>query len=352
MSKICLIGWLYLSSLILVNGDCNAQSGPHTHFPLMANGGWIGGDGAFSIALNDSTRLWLFGDTWVGQIKNAKRYNADITRNSIAIEGSDRQIHYYLPDGHQPFFINARRNEWYWPADGICINNTLYVFLSRLSMKNPGDSTGFGFVSVGEDVAIIHIGSSDPADWKIDYRPLPSNTPHLASAITSDEKCIYLFGDNGTGKHTTYIARVPIDNISDMRGIAYYYPKTMEWKSKFNASTYLFDAAPEFSVRYDAASKNFIAIYSKSGMSKYIMMRYARNITGPWSPEKIIAECPEMQRNKNYYAYEAKQKAPLKNDKSDILNITYLVNSFSFWDVARDTSIYVPQIIGVKNPLR
>ena len=87
-------------------------------------------------------------------------------------------------------------------------------------------------------------------------------------------------------------------------------------------------------------------------MSKYIMMRYARNITGPWSPEKIIAECPEMQRNKNYYAYEAKQKAPLKNDKSDILNITYLVNSFSFWDVARDTSIYVPQIIGVKNPLR
>jgi hypothetical protein len=320
------------------------------HFPLMDKG-WIGGDGAFSITLNDTARLWLFGDSWIGQIKDNKRFDAVITRNTVAIEGKDKNIHYYLRDSKAPFFTNTRKGEWYWPADGICINNTLYVFLSRVTMRDSADNTGFGFANTGEDVAIIHLNSNNPLEWKIDYQQVPINTLHLAAAVARNDKYVYLFGDDQSVKHTTYLARLPVNDVTDFAKLEYYYPKLNQWKAVYNDAVFLFDAAPEFSVRYDAASKNWIAIYSKGGMSRYIMMRYAKKITGPWSNGRVIAECPEMQWNKNYYGYEAKQTAPLKGGKTDTLAITYLINSFSFWDVAKDTRIYVPQIIRLKNPL-
>jgi hypothetical protein len=343
---------LLICSISLVTATSYAQDQPQRlHFPLMSKG-WIGGDGAFSIALNDTTRLWLFGDTWVGQVKDNKRSDATIIRNSIATQGCDGQIHYYLRKGGQPFFINARKGEWCWPADGICINNTLYVFLSRVMMKDSTVTTGFGMANVGEDLAIIHLNSIDPADWEINYQPLPANTPRLASAVARDRYFVYLFGDDQSGRHTTFLARMPIDNITDFTKLQYYHPKTSEWKPEFNKATLLFGAAPEFSVRFDAGSQNWIAVYSKNGMSKDIMMRYAKNITGPWSNERVIAQCAEMQWSKNYYGYEAKQTAPLKGDKTDNLTITYLINSFSFWDVAKDIRIYEPQVIKVKNPLQ
>ncbi|RYZ94243.1 MAG: DUF4185 domain-containing protein [Sphingobacteriaceae bacterium] len=325
----------------LIASTTYAQS---PQFPLVS-GSWIGGDGAYSITLNDTTRLWLFGDTWVGQIKDNKRYNATMVNNSVAIDRPAKPMQYYVRSPKTAIFINPRKGEWYWPSDGICINNILYVLVSRLYMKDSTNKTGFGFANAGQDMAVVHLDGKQPTEWIINYNPIPENTPRLGVAVTRDERYVYLFGDDNTIKHTTYLARVPVANMGNLSGLEYYHPKTKQWKKEFSTDIYLFDAAPEFSVRYDPEIKKWIVIYTRKGMSKDIAMRTAKNITGPWSDERVIAECPEMAWNKNYYAYEAKQIAPLKGDNTNKLILTYLVNALSLWDVANDTRIYVPQVL-------
>ena len=48
--------------------------------------GWTGGDGAYSIALNDGRILWMFGDTLVGRVQNGRRLDSRLINNSAAIQ--------------------------------------------------------------------------------------------------------------------------------------------------------------------------------------------------------------------------------------------------------------------------
>ena len=52
--------------------------------------GWTGGDGAYSIALSDERILWLFGDTWIGKVRDNRRLEAVIVKNTAALQqGAD-----------------------------------------------------------------------------------------------------------------------------------------------------------------------------------------------------------------------------------------------------------------------
>ena len=48
--------------------------------------GWTGADGAYSLPLSDELILWLFGDTWLGDIRNGAHVNATIVNNTVAIQ--------------------------------------------------------------------------------------------------------------------------------------------------------------------------------------------------------------------------------------------------------------------------
>ena len=48
--------------------------------------GWSGADGAYSVALEDDKILWLFGDTWDGEVREGRHLDAVIIHNSIAIQ--------------------------------------------------------------------------------------------------------------------------------------------------------------------------------------------------------------------------------------------------------------------------
>lgn len=48
--------------------------------------GWTGADGAYSLSLSDDINLWLFGDTWLGDIRDGAHVNATIVNNTVAIQ--------------------------------------------------------------------------------------------------------------------------------------------------------------------------------------------------------------------------------------------------------------------------
>ena len=55
-----------------------------------AKHGWIGADGAYSVALTNDTTLWLFSDTFIGEVRGGKRVNARMINNSVALQrGND-----------------------------------------------------------------------------------------------------------------------------------------------------------------------------------------------------------------------------------------------------------------------
>ena len=44
--------------------------------------GWTGADGVYSVALTPNTTVWLFGDTWIGDVINGQHVNATLVYNS------------------------------------------------------------------------------------------------------------------------------------------------------------------------------------------------------------------------------------------------------------------------------
>ena len=48
--------------------------------------GWIGGDGAYSVALTPERTLWLFSDTWVGNVRDGRRTNVTMVNNTLALQ--------------------------------------------------------------------------------------------------------------------------------------------------------------------------------------------------------------------------------------------------------------------------
>ena len=99
--------------------------------------GWTGADGVYSVNMGDSNTLWLFGDTWMGEIKDGRHVDADLINNSVAIQHGKQPVsgavtfHYgRKTDGTpQAFVLPQEGGGWYWPYDGILTPRGLFLFL-------------------------------------------------------------------------------------------------------------------------------------------------------------------------------------------------------------------------------
>jgi hypothetical protein len=95
--------------------------------------GWYGGDGAYSIKLDEERTLWLFGDTFVDREEGRKdRVDMDVVLGTtLAIStcsiNSEFKIQYYLKKKNEKFVSSFGENEWLWPQDPFIVNNVLYI---------------------------------------------------------------------------------------------------------------------------------------------------------------------------------------------------------------------------------
>ena len=103
------------------------------------------------------------------------------------------------------------------------------------------------------------------------------------------------------------------------------------------------DIASEYSVTL--LGQRYLAIYTERGLSPRIMGRTASHPCGPWSAPAVLYECPEMSRDKKVFCYAAKAHPALSSGQD--LVVSYVVNSFDFWQVAREAKLYWPQFVRV-----
>jgi hypothetical protein len=94
-----------------------------------------------------------------------------------------------------------------------------------------------------------------------------------------------------------------------------------------------------------AFEKQYLAIYTDRGLSSRIMGRLADHPWGPWSAPVVLYECPEMRHDAKLFCYGAKAHPALSSGSNIV--VSYVVNSFDFWQVARDANLYWPRFVRV-----
>jgi hypothetical protein len=290
---------------------------------LLRTSGWVGGDGAHSIALDRSTALWLFGDTIFGEVANGVRKARRMVHNSAAFH--DRDGFRFFETDHDLLRPDAT-DEWYWPGDGALVDGRLELFCMRVR-KAPGPY-GFDFSWFQSDLLTIDNPRDDPTRWRISRRETaPSKDGVLlgaACAVDGHRLCVW--GLRADDPHRTLILAT-----RDLSG-AEHRPFTWHGAA-FRGG------APEMSVT--PFRGGWVAVYSPGGFSHDIALRWAPRPEGPWSEPDIVYRAPEP-----LLVYGARAHPEMSSD--DDLVVTYNTNAPDLETLSRDPSSYSPRFIHVR----
>lgn len=313
--------------------------------------GWYGGDGAYSIKLDEKRTLWLFGDTFVAPEEGRKdRINMDVilgTTLAISTCSSDNEfnIQYYLKKNNGKFVSSFGENEWLWPQDPFVANNVLYIPLIEITPTNK-EGEVFNFkISGHKFVRIKDFSVADPNKWTYDYinltEAIPAEIAAFAATSVVHENYVYFYPLYNYSKGTVHVlgnilARLPIDKLDSPLGAVEYFTKNGTWDKKLNPESVMvvLDAyVSELSVRYHPATKKWIAVYlSVQDKGNKLLYQTADAPEGPWSkPESLGVKVPEVDPHstlfdKNNFCYAGKEHIEFSRDKN--LVVTYVCNSF------------------------
>jgi hypothetical protein len=322
--------------------------------------GWTGADGAYSVALNQDTTIWFFGDTWIGQVKNGRHLNATLINNSVAIQQGKNPatatIDFYFggaaEGGPAALFQPADGRGWFWVFDAVMTQKGLYVFLIQTE-RTQGDAV-FDFKVIGTWLGHVDNPAEVPSKWRIGQTRMPwtefsaSGAILWGSAVLKVDDVLFVYGtaEDGSGavraKHMI-LARVPLSMLADFSQWRFYAGGS--WVSDFKRASRLLANVPnEYSVSYLAGLKQYALVYSEDGLSKNILTRLSREPQGPWGDAIRLYQCPEAQWDDSIFCYAAKAHEILARDPDELV-ITYIANSLDFNKMANDARLYRPRFL-------
>ena len=322
--------------------------------------GWTGADGAYSLVLSEEKILWMFGDTWQGEIRNGAHVNATIVNNSIAIQSGlsppNASVDFYFGRTADrmsgAFILPADGKGWFWPYHGVLTRQGLYFFLVQIERtENP---TAGGFKVIGTWLAHVANPLDPPESWRITQHRIPwgnFTTPEATfygSWVLRRAPWLYIYGtteDVIDGFHHKYmiLARVPEDDLAQFDQWRFYAKGT--WSTDFSRAERLCEGlANEYSVSFLQVMQKFVVIYSESSSSRNIAARFASDPWGPWSDPVVLCQCPEVARGEDILCYAAKGHPELSSAPDEVI-ITYVANSSDFYKMAADASLYRPRFL-------
>ena len=324
--------------------------------------GWTGGDGVYSVLLNQDTIAWFFGDTWIGQLKNGQHVNATLVNNSVAIQHGKSpdlaKMDYYFgrtADGSPAALIRpADGRGWFWMFDGVMTAEGLYFFLIQVE-RTAGDAV-FDFKVIGAWLGQVDNPKDPPSQWRIRQFKIPwtefsvSRSILWGSAVIQVKDFLYIYGTTEDRQNTVHqkhmiLARVPVSTLADFSRWRFYADGN--WVSDFTRASRLCENVPhEYSVSYLPALKKYAVIYSQDGLSNNILARLSAEPQGSWSDPIQLYQCPEADWDDSIFCYAAKAHAILSEVRDELV-ITYIANSVDFNKTANDARLYRPRFLRV-----
>jgi hypothetical protein len=360
MARQWVVTWFILLPSLLGAGPPvvkSAASAPEFDALFDRVDGWIGADDAYSVAISTTTTrtLWLFSDTWVGKIRDGRRTDATIVNNSVGIQTAvNERVNFMIArdseDKPTALIVPSDGRGWFWLQAGTVDQDRLWLFLNQV--ERTGDSV-FGFSSIGLWLGSTANVEASPEQWRIEQVKMP-NTVFTddrmlvwGAAVLRIDDDLYVYGTDerrgqGTPDRRMVIARVPAASIGSFSTWRYF--RDGVWGEDYrHVSSLAGEMASEYSVTQ--LGNRYIAIYTERGLSPRIMGRMAEYPWGPWSTPAVLYNCPEMGRDKSVFCYGAKAHPGLSSGHD--LVVSYVVNAFDFWQVAREARLYWPRFVRV-----
>jgi hypothetical protein len=326
------------------------------------NEGWTGGDGVYSVALTKERILWLFGDTWIGKVRNNRHEEAVIVNNTVAIqqglEPLCSNIDFYFPrstEGKPLALIRpADGRGWLWIYDGVLTDRGLYLFL--IQIERTDDPSGFGFKAVGSWLGHVANPDARPDKWRITQKQIPfsrfseKGDRLFGSALIKEDSFVYIYGieeemSNGRLNKHMIVARAPVQAIGDFKQWRFFGGHS--WTSDLSSVKRLFGgAANECSVSFLPFLGKYIIVYTENGISRNMTARLAPRPWGPWGDPFILHQCPEADRHPDIFCYAAKAHPALSQGNGKLI-VTYIANSRDFQHMSEDARLYRPRFLRV-----
>ncbi|MBY0513948.1 MAG: DUF4185 domain-containing protein [Gemmataceae bacterium] len=323
--------------------------------------GWVGGDAAYSVAVSPTRTVWLFGDTWVGAVKNGSRAGSAMVNNTVAIQdgnGPDARLSFPIrrdkSDRPVSQFLPADGKGFLWPLAGTFHAGKLYLFLAQVEHTKEGGA--LGFKQVAQWVGVVSNPADPPAAWKLTQTKLPfcrfddDRIWTFGSAVVQADGFAYVYGYDENprrGFNTKYLilARVPLDKVADVAAWEFHRDGGWKpWADGFPGRMHLAGGvAAEMSVHYIPALKKYLLVYTDNGLSDQITGNLAETPEGPWSGKGKLYTCPEMKADKKLFSYAGKAHPHLCNGTE--LVVSYCVNSYDLARVVNDPTVYRPRFV-------
>jgi len=391
--------------LLLLAGACRrfASSGPQAEIAacpqwdkvFMRTSGWTGADVGASFFVLGPRVLWVFGDTWVGEVEANRHVRATLVNNSIAVHPyspgepgkapSPEEVNFYWgpEEGGKPTaWLRPAPAEggteaptWYWPTGGGVVFPGPYgtwrlaLFLIQLE-KGPGPESVWAFQCMGSAVAVIDNIGGEVAEWKVRILALPhrieSGGPAVPSGgevdwgvaavlkpspspdVPADEVYIYGVESGATSPRKLILARVKAPRFEDLAAWE-FFAGDGQWSSSMSrAAIVVNEVASELSVEPVPDAKgtmHYVMVYSEPPLGARIFVRTAMQLEGPWSRPDPIYTVPDIEGSETLFAYAAKGHAGISEPQT--LLVSYIVNTHDFTQLATDASIYRPRFIRV-----
>jgi len=194
------------------------------------------------------------------------------------------------------------------------------------------ESTAERFVANGWRVVVVSNPDDEPAEWRLQWTR-PPVVPFDAvpgAAVAREGGFLYAIAPRTRGQHDAYLARFPEAEIARGDVLAQWWTSS-GWVNQTNLvsgppDVVLEEAGTECSLHRDTHLNRWVFVTSRGFGASTVAMRFAENLTGPWSDLRDVYTPPES-RAPNPFVYAAKAHPQLTTGDASELVITYATNS-------------------------
>jgi hypothetical protein len=339
--------------------DWAAEPLPQYDQLFQRTNGWIGADGNFAVALTNGLTLWLFSDTFVGDVRAGHRTNATMVNNSAAwqhgVDPAAARVDFFVDRttaGKPASLITpADGHGWFWLYDAVMARGKLYLFLQQI--EHIDGHGAFSFRQAGSWLGEVSNPLDPPTQWHVAQHQIPfaqftaDDSRCFGSSVLATNGFVYIFGSHEhkkSGKRMI-LARAPEDTLADF--------STWQFRTRYGWTASvagLADLCPgmatEYSVSWQPAWRRYVLICTENGLSDKIIARTAPEPWGPWSGARVVYQCPEMGWDRRNFCYSAKAH-PMLASRPDELILTYAANSYELAHALNDARLYWPRFVRV-----
>ena len=327
-----------------------------THMP------WRGADAAYSVPFKDGQiqkSLWLFGDTFIDP-RCKGRTDAAFIHNTLAIDTpgqTNPRIMAFSKAATAPF-ADRPDGSFFWPGDGICINDRFYVFLHRV-VGDKSQPEPFAFKMVADEIAVFDLASAKAAiesgkQIAAHYIDLHNDASKIlmGTALYRDKDFAYVFARRSSkdaSNRGSTLSRIALSNLQKSRSLTladFEWWGGNDWTVDADkAAVIIADGPSEMSVGTLRGRKGFYALYvpdMAAGGVKALYVRHAdKRIQGPYA--KPICLTDLAADHPDSFCYSAKLHPEYAADDG-VAIVTYCINPTDQKRLITDDTTYRPRV--------